>query len=117
MASYNAFALPLENFDRVYNYHSSNGDEFNSIRTLVENAYGKKATGYISDLLEDLNGGVVHEAGSDIVDKLTSMFKKNAVFASASVAIQQPSAIGRALSIIDTKYFAKLHLRSAVMTK
>lgn len=107
MASYNAFALPLENFDRVYNYHSSNGDEFNSIRTLVENAYGKKATGYISDLLEDLNGGVIHEAGSDIVDKLTSMFKKNAVFASASVAIQQPSAIGRALSIIDTKYFAK----------
>ena len=107
MASYNAFALPLENFDRVYNYHSSNGDEFNSIRTLVENAYGKKAIGYISDLLEDLNGGVVHEAGSDIVDKLTSMFKKNAVFASASVAIQQPSAIGRALSIIDTKYFAK----------
>jgi hypothetical protein len=107
MASYNAFALPLENFDRVYNYHSSNGDEFSSIRTLVENAYGKKATGYISDLLEDLNGGVVHEAGSDIVDKLTSMFKKNAVFASASVAIQQPSAIGRALSIIDTKYFAK----------
>ena len=107
MASYNAFALPLENFDRVYNYHSSNGDEFNSIRTLVENAYGKKATGYISDLLEDLNGGVVHEAGSDIVDKLTSMFKKNAVFASASVAIQQPSAIGRALSIIDAKYFAK----------
>ena len=107
MASYNAFALPLENFDRVYNYHSSNGDDFNSIRTLVENAYGKKATGYISDLLEDLNGGVVHEAGSDIVDKLTSMFKRNAVFASASVAIQQPSAIGRALSIIDTKYFAK----------
>ena len=107
MASYNAFALPLENFDRVYNYHSSNGDEFSSIRTLVENAYGKKATGYISDLLEDLNGGVVHEAGSDIVDKLTSIFKKNAVFVSASVAIQQPSAIGRALSIIDTKYFAK----------
>jgi hypothetical protein len=107
MASYNAFALPLENFDRVYNYHSSNGDEFSSIRTLVENAYGKKATGYISDLLEDLNGGVVHEAGSDIVDKLTSIFKKNAIFASASVAIQQPSAIGRALSIIDTKYFAK----------
>lgn len=109
MASYNAFALPLENFDRVYNYHSSTGDEFSSIRTLVENAYGKKATGYISDLLEDLNGGVVHEAGSDIVDKLTSMFKKNAVFASASVAIQQPSAIGRALSIIDSKYFLTTH--------
>lgn len=107
MASYNAFALPLENFDRVYNYQSSNGDKYNSIRTLVENAYGKKATSYISDLLEDLNGGVIHEVGSDVVDKLTSMFKKNAVFASASVAIQQPSAIGRALSIIDTKYFAK----------
>lgn len=109
MANYNAFALPIENFDRVYNYHSSNGDDFNSIRTLVENAYGKKATGYISDLLEDLNGGVVHEAGTDIVDKLTSMFKKNAVFASASVAIQQPSAIGRAFSIINPKYFLTTH--------
>ena len=33
------------------------------------------------------------------------MFKKNAVLASLSVAIQQPSAIGRALLYIDPKYF------------
>lgn len=34
-----------------------------------------------------------------------NLFKKNAVFASASVVIQQPSAIVRAAALIDPKYF------------
>ncbi|CDC32157.1 putative uncharacterized protein [Eubacterium sp. CAG:251] len=108
MAKYHAFTLPLENFDKVYNYSDiDDSDNLTSIKEKIENNYGNEAISYISKLIENINGGVVHEAGSDIVDKLTSIFKKNAVFASASVAIQQPSAIGRALSIIDTKYFAK----------
>ena len=36
---------------------------------------------------------------------LVGRFKKAAVFASASVVIQQPSAVGRALALIDPKYF------------
>lgn len=108
MAKYHAFTLPLENFDKVYNYSDiDDSDNLTSIKEKIENNYGNEAISYISKLIENINGGVVREPGTDIADKFVSMFKKNAVFASASVAIQQPSAIGRALSIIDTKYFAK----------
>lgn len=108
MAKYHAFTLPLENFDKVYNYSDiDDSDNLTSIKEKIENKYGNEAISYISKLIENINGGVVREPGTDIADKFVSMFKKNAVFASASVAIQQPSAIGRALSIIDTKYFAK----------
>lgn len=108
MAKYHAFTLPLENFDKVYNYSDiDDSDNLTSIKEKIENNYGNEAISYISKLIENINGGVVREPGTDIADKFVSIFKKNAVFASASVAIQQPSAIGRALSIIDTKYFAK----------
>lgn len=108
MAKYHAFTLPLENFDKVYNYSDiDDSDNLTSIKEKIENNYGNEAISYISKLIENINGGVVREPGTDIADKFVSMFKKNAVFASASVAIQQPSAIGRALSIIDSKYFAK----------
>ena len=106
MAKYHAFTLPLENFDKVYNYSDiDDSDNLTSIKEKIENKYGNEAISYISKLIENINGGVVREPGTDITDKFVSMFKKNAVFASASVAIQQPSAIGRALSIIDLKYF------------
>ena len=110
MAKYHAFTLPLENFDKVYNYSDiDDSDNLTSIKEKIENKYGNEAISYISKLIENINGGVVREPGTDIADKFVSMFKKNAVFASASVAIQQPSAIGRALSIIDPKYFLTTH--------
>lgn len=110
MAKYHAFTLPLENFDKVYNYSDiDDSDNLTSIKEKIENKYGNEAISYISKLIENINGGVVREPGTDITDKFVSMFKKNAVFASASVAIQQPSAIGRALSIIDPKYFLTTH--------
>ena len=109
MSKYHAFVLPLENIDRVYNLYNVTDDyEFTSIKQIIENAYGDKALTYIDDLIKDINGGVVHEAGTDFISKATSLFKKNAVFASASVAVQQPSAIARAFSEVNFKYFVKV---------
>lgn len=107
MSKYHAFVLPLENIDRVYNLYSVEDGQYSSIKEIIKNAYGSKALNYIEDLIKDINGGVVQEAGTDILSSLTSLFKKNAVFASMSVTIQQPSAIARALSEVDAKYFAK----------
>lgn len=108
MSKYHAFVLPLENLDRVYNLYEVDSDnKYSSVKEIIKNAYGTKALAYIDDLIRDINGGVVQEAGTDILSSLTSKFKKNAVFASASVTIQQPSAIARALSEIDAKYFAQ----------
>ena len=109
MSMYHAFTLPLEDFNRVFNYRQMGNDirQNVSLRSELENVYGKNAGRYISQLITDLNGGVRTQAGTEFVNKLIGKFKKNAVFASASVTIQQPSAIGRAVALINPKYFFK----------
>lgn len=107
MAKYHAFVLPLDNFDRVFNSYQVVDDKYESVKEFIKNSFGSKAVNYIDDLIRDINGGIIQETGVDIISKLTGLFKKNAVFASMSVVVQQPSAIGRALSEIDTKYLAK----------
>lgn len=108
MSMYHAFVLPMEDFYRVWNYNTGNKDteQSRSVNAAVQNAFGVAATGYIDQLLKDLNGGARADPTTGIISKGMNLFKKGAVFASASVVIQQPSAIGRALSMIDMKYFA-----------
>ena len=109
MATYNAFALPIEDFYRVYNYKTKADENLQiaSVQNALKNAYGVSAAKYIDTLMTDLNGGVTHQAGSEFTNAWISRFKKGAVFASSSVAIQQPSAVARALALVDAKYFAK----------
>ena len=105
---YHAFVLPMEDFYRVWNYNTGNTDteQSRSVNATVQNAFGTAATGYIDQLLKDLNGGARIDPTTGLISKSMNLFKKGAVFASASVVIQQPSAIGRALAMIDMKYFA-----------
>ena len=104
MSMYHAFVLPLEDFMRVYNYSSTAGG-YDSVQQYIKNAYGAQANTYIETLMNDLNGGARTDPATDLIGKGMSLFKKAAVFASASVVIQQPSAIARATAYIDTKYF------------
>ena len=107
MSMYHAFVLPLEDFYRVFNYKTPTSDTMatESVEMFLQNAYGKAATQYIDQLLKDLNGGARVDSTVGVINKLTSLFKKSAVFASASVVIQQPSAIARATALVDSKYF------------
>ena len=106
MSMYHAFTLPLEDFNRVWQFKARGEGEDVSVRTTLANTCGDAANTYIKDLLVELNGGVrVKDAG--VLDKLTGLAKKGAVFASASVTIQQPSAICRAMAYISPKYFLK----------
>lgn len=111
MALYYGFALPLEDFKRVWNYKTPNieGETHTSVKQQIDMVYGDKANKYIKQLLTDINGGVTKQAGADVVNKLIGLAKKNAVFASLSVAVQQPSAIARAMTYVDPKYFVGLH--------
>ena len=107
MSMYHAFVLPLEDFYRVFNYKTQASDTvaIESVEMHLQNAYGKAATRYIDQLLKDLNGGARVDTRVGPLNKLLGLFKKSAVFASASVTIQQPSAIARALALVDSKYF------------
>ena len=110
MSMYHAFVLPLEDFYRVYNYKTPTSDTMatESVEMYLQNAYGKAAPQYIDQLLKDLNGGARSDPTVGVINKLTGLFKKSAVFASLSVVIQQPSAIARATALVDSKNFVGL---------
>ena len=107
MAMYHSFVLPLEDFNRIFNYKTPTSEKMNteSVKMYMQNAYGTQAVQYIKDLITDLNGGVRSDPRESTGKKLISRFKKSAVMASASVVVQQPSAVARALALIDAKYF------------
>ena len=107
MAKYVSFVLPLEDFSKVYDYNFTDS----AVKPVIQRKFSSSAIKYIDKLLSDINGDVVRAFDDTFGSKLVSKFKKGAVFASASVAIQQPSAIARALSEVDTKYFAKTSFR------
>lgn len=108
-AMYHNFTLPMEDFYRVYNYNTS-GD---GIRQQMLRKHGEASVDYVDTFLKDVNGGVRADNRESAFNMLLSGFKKGAVSASLSVAIQQPSAVGRAFSIIDAKYFVGSKVDSA----
>ena len=108
MSMYHSFVLPLEDFNRVFNYKTPASDSLasESVKMFLQNAYGDQATQYVKQLLTDLNGGARVDSSADWINKSIGLFKKAGVFASASVVIQQPSALARAWAYVNPKYFA-----------
>lgn len=110
MSTYHTFTLPIEDFNRVYNYRvrEEGMPGYDSVKARLQNAFhGDGVTTYISNLIKDINGGAISPTATGVMNKLISGFKKGATFASASVVIQQPSAIGRAMAYVKPKYFVK----------
>ena len=116
MSMYHSFVLPMEDFRRVYNYSTPNEAESASasVNAAIQNAHGKAATAYIDQLYRDLNGGALTDSREGLAKNLVGKFKKGAVMASLSVVFQQPSAIGRAFSMVDLKYFDALAITRGV---
>ena len=109
MAMYHGLVLPLEDFSRTLNYGFKADDKLNtdaeSVRTALHDAFGESADNYLNELLKAINGGVLHDSSDGIANKMISRFKKAKVMASLSVIVQQPTAIIRAMGIINPKYF------------
>ena len=106
MITYNAFALPVEDFMRTYNFKFKTADgSQDSIKDRIVRAYGEDAAKYVEQLLRDINGGVIADHSAEFADALVTRFKKLKVMLSASVVIQQPSAMARAFAMINPKYF------------
>jgi RNA binding exosome subunit len=107
MSMYHSFVLPLEDFNRVFNYNSPKKENQPpvSVKGTIQNAYSPAAVNYVKNLITDLNGGARTDSTTGIINKMMGLFKKGSVFASLSVVVQQPSAIARAAALVDTKYF------------
>ena len=107
MSMYHAFVLPLEDFNRIFNYNSpkQEGKPPVSVKGTIQSAYSPAAVSYVKQLITDLNGGAMSDPRETFAKAMTAKFKKAKVFSSLSVVIQQPSAIGRAFAEISPKYF------------
>lgn len=114
MSLYNAFAAPISDFMRVYNYKSRDdaGLIHGSVKAAVEDAYGKKAINYINNFMSDLNSQVQtrSEGLTRFVSKSLANYKKSAIGGNLRVAVQQPTAVMRAFTLISPRYFVNAHI-------
>ena len=107
MSMYHAFVKPIEDFNRVYNVQvgRSAENDSDSVKSAMQSAFTSAANDYVEQLLKDINGGARTDSRESAYKRLIGNWKKASVFASASVVIQQPSAIGRAFAEINPIYF------------
>lgn len=109
MSLYNAFAAPISDFTRVYNYKNRNENGFidGSVKDALEDAYGKKAINYINNFMADVNNQVQMrtEGIARFVSKSLANYKKSAIGGNLRVALQQPTAVARAFMYINPRYF------------
>ena len=121
MATYHAFVLPVEDLMRVYNYAPSgvkqnengewvkdeeNDGDFSTIQAAIVEKYGEAATGYIEQVIRDLNGGARRDAAASLLDRGLTAFKRASTLLSLSTIIQQPTSVARAMAYVNVKYFA-----------
>ena len=104
MATYNAWAIPLSDAMKWYNYH---GENEISTKEAIDGVYGAKGNKFFQTLMQDING--VSAAPSQTgYGRLTKTMVRNwkvaKVGANLRVAIQQPTAYTRAAAVISPKY-------------
>ena len=111
MINYNTFAPAIEGLNKVMNTQlltrdGAIGATKRNVWAAFGEAYGRDALGYLQTFLKDLNGGVTQDKRKTLKENLLSVFKKNAVAGSMSVAAQQPLSYIRAAMLINPKYLS-----------
>lgn len=108
MAEYNAFALPLVDAMKWYNYRETQKGEGDQITTVgvkkaLNDTLGTAAGKYFIDLMTDINSSQKAGRFENFFGKLLSRSKGASVGWNLRVAIQQPTAILRASVYLDPR--------------
>lgn len=118
MAKYNAFALPVFDAFKWYNYSEKDTDTGMSVsvKEALENAFGKDGKGYVYTFLQDINGA--QNVGRDTVG---GGFFTNAKIASVAANLRvvalQPTSYLRAYTVLDGKYLSGALLHKPKIAK
>lgn len=114
MADYYGYAEALYDAMKWYNYNNrldvEEGEKVMGVKSELERVYGKGAKEYFIRLIQDINGATASDMDTKIAGGLISSYKAAAVGANLRVVIQQPTAIMRALAVMDPKYL--IHARA-----
>ena len=109
MATYNAWAIPLSDAMKWYNYKVQDANITLSTKEALEGVYGAKGKKYFQTLMQDINGvsaGAAQTGYARLTKSMIRNWKVAKVGANLRVAIQQPTAYMRAAAVIDPKYLA-----------
>lgn len=115
MATYDGMVLPQMDAMRWFNYTEVSiepGEEadkkhYVSIRKEIQRTMGEAGNKYFTDLMLGINGMEPKSRSAGFISNAISRYKKVAVMAKIRVAIQQPTAMVRALDEMDAKYLSK----------
>lgn len=122
-AEYNAFALPLVDAMKWFNYNEriDVGDghiKDVSVHNAIKNTLGKNAKQYFIDLMTDINSSQKAGRYEDFFGKILGRSKVSSVAWNTRVAIQQLSALPRASMVLKPRYLlagvSKFRLQYAV---
>lgn len=122
VAEYNAFALPLVDAMKWFNYKErldlGNGQIKDiSVHGSIRDTLGKNAEKYFIDLMTDINSSQKAGRDEDLFGKILGRSKVASVAWNTRVAIQQISALPRASMILNAKSLmagaSKFRLKSA----
>lgn len=106
MANYDGYAPVVDDLIKVFNSVSASAGT--SLRTELSRTTGQAGEHYVRKLLEDINhASTMTSAAEGLVGKLVANYKKSAILAKPRVAVQQYTAIARALDEINANYLAR----------
>lgn len=118
MATYAAWLAPMENLRRIRDFSFwVEGVQTGNVKAIIERVFGKHGNAYLNKLIDDINQGVQAKDGGNLTDGLIGNYKAASVAANLRVFLQQPTAILRALDMIDPKYLAKGAVRKGDFEK
>lgn len=102
MAKYASWLAAMENLNRIFNfrYKGEDGHMAGGVKTELERAFGKNGSGYWKNLMDDLNAGVKARSDNPF-QALTGAYKASAIAGNIRVIVQQPTAILRALDMLN----------------
>lgn len=108
-AEYNAFALPLVDAMKWFNYKErvdigEGHIKDVSVQKAIEDAIGKNARRYFIDLMTDINSSQKAGRHEDVFGKILGRSKVSSVAWNTRVAIQQLSALPRASMVLKPRY-------------
>ena len=107
MSLYNSLAPAIRDFMRVYNYRESEPGDV-TVKHKIDDAWGSRYNKYIVRFIADLqsNAQMKTEGIGRFVSKTLATYKKATIGFNVRVAVQQPTAVVRAMTLINPVYFA-----------
>lgn len=109
MSMYNALVPAITDFERVFNYKVyEDGKQVTSVHGSLQQAFGNGAVGYITQFMKDVNQNYVKNRDLTLANKLVANYKKAKIGANLRVLLQQPTAVTRAMAVMNPKHLIEV---------